>query len=409
MSILVSTSSFPRFDGDLNGNFVLELTKRLKRDENDIVVLCPHSYGSKLIDNCDNIKIYRFPYFFPLHLQRLCSDGGMLYNYRNSILAKMQLPLLMISEMVSMIVLIATHDIKVIHSHWLIPQGIIGAICKTLFGTRHIISVHGSDINYVASSRFLRFFFEFIVQNTDIITTNSTYTKSRVLQINDTVSNKTHVIPMGVDTEKFNAYGRDSLETYFDADCIILTAGRLISIKGINYLIQSMPQILQRFPKAKLVICGDGPEKGNLQRLAEALNISERILFTGYISHDEMIQYYKSADVFILPSIEIDGYKEGLGMVIIEAMACGTPVIGTNIGGITDIIKDEYNGLLIAERSPDDIAKKAVKILSNREYAEQLKQNALVTVNSKYSWSRIAEEFGQIYTQLTEEEHESHI
>jgi glycosyltransferase involved in cell wall biosynthesis len=400
MTILVSTSSFPRFDGDLNGNFVFELTRRLKQDENDILVLCPHSYGSKLIDNCDNIKIYRFPYFFPLRLQRLCSDGGMLYNYRNSILAKIQLPLLMISEMVSVIVLIATHDVRVIHSHWLIPQGIIGAICKKLFGTRHIISVHGSDINYIASSRFLWFFFEFITRNTDIITTNSTYTKSRVLQINDSVSNKIHVIPMGVDTEKFNISNRNPLETNLDAECIILTAGRLVSIKGINYLIQSMPQILERFPKAKLVICGDGPEKRNLQKLAEDLNISEHILFTGYISHDEMIQYYRSADVFILPSIEIGGYKEGLGVVIIEAMACGTPVIGTNIGGITDIIKDDYNGLLIAERSPDDIAKKAVKILTNKEYAEQLKQNALATVNSKYSWSRVVEAFSQIYSQL---------
>lgn len=408
MTILILTSSFPRFNGDLSGSFVLELAKNLQK-RFDILVLCPHSRGSRIVDNYDQIKVYRFPYFFPFRLQRLYSDGGMLYNYKTSILAKIQLPLLIFTEVISTIALIATNDVKIIHSHWLIPQGLIGAICKRVFGIRHIVSIHGSDINYIVSSRSLWILFSFIARNTDVITTNSTYTKRRAMEVDGTLSNKIRVIPMGIDTEKFNVIERNSLEPDLDAECVILTAGRLITIKGIYYLIQSMTQILQEFPKAKLVICGNGPEKENLQKLAKELHISEHVIFTGYVPHDEMLQYYASADVFVLPSIEIGGHEEGLGVVLIEAMACGTPVIGTNVGGITDIIKDEYNGLLIAEKSSDEIAKKAVKILTDKAYAEQLKQNALKTVSSKYSWSRIADEFGQIYAQLTEEEHESHI
>lgn len=402
MIILILTSSFPRISGDLSGSFILDLAKHLQ-NRYEIFVACPHSYGSKIVDNYNQIKVYRFPYFFPLHLQRLNSDGGMLYNYRNSILAKIQLPLLIFSELISAVVLIKTHNVRIIHSHWLIPQGIIGAICKKIFGIQHIVSVHGSDINYIASSRHLGVLFGFIARNTDVITTNSTYTKRRVLQIDSTVSNKIYVIPMGVDIEKFTTIKRDSLKSNLDAECVILSVGRLVSIKGISYLIQSMAQILLRFPKAKLVICGDGPEKEKLKRIAKELSISEHIIFMGYIPHNELIQYYTSADVFILPSIEIEGYKEGLGVVLIEAMACGTPVIGTSIGGITDIIEDGYNGLLIAEKSPDDIANKTIRILADKEYAEKLKQNALITVSSKYSWSRIAEEFGSIYSQLVEE------
>jgi len=230
-----------------------------------------------------------------------------------------------------------------------------------------------------------------------------------VLQIDGTVNDKIHVIPMGVDVGKFNINKRNSLKNDFNSERCILTAARLIPIKGINYLIQSMMLILQSFPKAKLVICGDGPEKESLQKLAEELGISEHVCFKGYIPHDEMVQYYMSADVFVLPSVEIGGYKEGLGVVLIEAMACGTPVIGTNVGGITDIITDDYNGLLVAERSPEDIAKKVIKILTDKDYAEQLRQNALTTVCSNYSWSSIAEEFNQIYSQLSGKNYEDHV
>ena len=409
MKILMLASTFPRYKGHFAANFIYELAKGLKERGFEIIVLTTHHPDTKLKEDVDGLKIYRFPYFYPSKYQTLYRDDfSFVYNFKRSYLAKIQAPLFFLSELFSAIRIIRKEKIDVIHSHWLVPQGLVGAICKKIFGTPHVTTVHGADINTFKKleilsgkkSKILSGIFSFVLHNSDKINANSSYTKNIVLSIDGRVKNKIEIIPMGVDINRFKHEDDINIKEDFDAEYLILSVGRLIDWKGTKYLITAMKEIIKKIPNAKLVIGGIGPEKENLEKLTEELKLKNNVIFTGYIEDIDLLKYYASSDIFVLPSINLNGHTETLGVVLLEAMACGTPVIGSNVGGIPDIIKDGYNGFLVSEKSPEDLADKIIELLSNKELAEEFATNGLKTVQEKFSWISVTERFIEVYEEF---------
>jgi N-acetyl-alpha-D-glucosaminyl L-malate synthase BshA len=405
MKVLVLTTAFAGWKDDRTSSFVYELSKRLKEEGFEIVVLAPHCEGAKRFEIMDELKVYRFPYFYPRKYQRLAYGGGILYNLKNSHLAKIQAPLFFLSELLYTIKLIRKEKIDVIHSHWLVPQGLVGAICRKYFKVPHIATVHGSDVYLIEKSKIRNRICSFILHNSDKITANSSYTKNIIQSIDDGAKNKMEVVPMGVDIKnRFKSEDNTNLKEDFGVECLILSVGRLIGLKGTKYLIIAMKEVIRKFPTAKLLIVGDGPEKEKLEKLANELNLEDNVIFTGHIKNLDLPKYYSFADVFVTPSITIDGQAEGLGVVLLEAMACGTPVIGSNMGGIPDIIKDGYNGFLVPEKSPKDLADKIIELLSNKKMAEEFSVNGLKIVKERFSWEIVTERFYRLYEEILEEE-----
>jgi len=408
MKILTLASSFPRYRGDFTGNFIYELVKGLKERGFEIIVLTTHHPDTKLKEEVDGLKIYRFPYFYPFKYQTLYRDAfGFVYNFKRSHLAKIQAPFFFLSELFSAIRIIRKEKIDMIHSHWLVPQGLIGAICKKIFGISHVTTVHGEDINTFKKleilsgkkSKILSRIYSFVLHNSDRINANSSYTKSIVLSIDGRIKNKIEIIPMGVDINRFKHEDDTNIKEDFGAGYLILSVGRLIDLKGTKYLIIAMKDVIKKFPNSKLVVAGGGPEKKKLKKLTKDLNLEDNVIFIGSIKNSDLPKYYSSADVFVLPSINIQGQAETLGVVLLESMSCGTPVIGTNVGGITDIIKDGYNGFLVSDKSPEDLADKIIELLSNKELVEELSANGLKTIRERFSWEVVIEEFCNIYEQ----------
>jgi len=400
IKVLVLTTTFPRWENDTTPAFVCDLSKRLRDEELEIVVLAPHCEGAKRFEIMDGLIVYRFPYFYPAKYQRLAYGGGILPSLKRSHLAKIQVPLLFLSELFYAFKIIREQKIDVIHSHWIIPNGLVGGICKKIFGIPHVTTVHGSDINIIKKSKILRRICSFILHNSDRITANSSYTKKVILSIDDRAKNKVEVVPMGVDINRFKSNDSMNLKEFFGVEYLILTVGRLIDWKGTKYLIIAMKEIIKKFPNSKLIIGGNGPEKGKLEKLTEELNLERNVVFTGYIKNVDLSKYYSSVDVFILPSINLNRLTEALGVVLLEAMACGTPVIGSNVGGIPDIIKDGYNGFLVPEKSLEDLAGKIIQLLSNKELAEKFGANGLETVRERFSWELVSAEFREIYGEM---------
>ena len=395
--IMVITSAFPRYQGDLAGNFVYELANKVRECGVDVYVLAPHDLNLKLEENMSGLKVYRFPYFYPHRFQKLAYGNGIPYNLKNSHLAKIQVPLFFLSELFYATKLVKKEKIDIIHSHWLVPQGLVGAICRKIFGIPHITTVHGSDINTINKSKILSLICSFIICNSDKITTNSSYTKSAICSIDSRAKNTVEVVPMGVDINYSKSEDNTNLKDVFEAEYLILSVGRLIDWKGTKYLIIAMKEVIKIFPNVKLVLVGVGPEKENLEKLTEELNLKRNIIFTGYIEDVDLPKYYASSDIFVLPSIDINGYTEGLGVVLLEAMACGTPVIGSNVGGISDIIEDGYNGFLVPEKSPPELADKIIELLSNKKMAEEFSVNGLKIVREKFSWEIVCDRFARMY------------
>ena len=401
-NVLILTTTFPRWKDDTTPTFVYELSKRLKAEKLELIILAPHHREAKNFEVLDDLKVYRFPYFYPMRYQRLAYGGGILPNIKSSNLAKIQVPFLFLSELFWTFKIIREKNIDGVHSHWMIPSGLIGAFCRRAFGIPHIATLHGSDVNTIKKSRILRKICSFIVHNSDRITTNSNFIKNVVLSIDDKAQDKVEIIPMGVDIESFKSKEDVNLKAFFGVKYLILSVGRLIDWKGISYLIMAMKKVITKFPNTKLLIGGSGPERENLENLVVKLDLKKTIIFIGYIKNIDLPKYYRSADVFCLPSINLNGQTEALGVVLLEAMACGIPVVGSNVGGIPDIIKDGYNGFLVPEKSPEDLANRIIELLSNDKIAKEFIVNGLNTVRDKFSWGIVTGRFCNVYKQLLE-------
>jgi glycosyltransferase involved in cell wall biosynthesis len=397
VKVLVFTSSFPRFADSHEGRWILELAQSLTRFGYIPLVLAPHFLGGKIHEQWGDIRIVRFVYFIPFRFETLAYGPGLLFNIRRDFFAFLGCFPFLKSGFLFSLLLFMKEDPAIIHTHWLIPQGFAGAVFHRIWKVPHVATVHGSDLNLITSNKILAPVGRFIVRETDIITVNSAYTRRQLESFAPETLNKIRVIPMGIDPEKYRQGPFSDLKNKYRIDHLVLSVGRLIDWKGTVYLIEAMPGVLRHFPETLLLIAGTGPEKESLVRRVRELGLESRVKFLGVVDTRELISLYQSADVFILPSISKNGKTEALGVVLLEAMASGCPVIGSNVGGIPDIILDGNNGFLVPEKRPDLLAEKIVRILSDNKLQEKFRKNGLMHVEKLFSWEKISADFSRVF------------
>ena len=189
------------------------------------------------------------------------------------------------------------------------------------------------------------------------------------------------VIPNGIDPGKFENLTKKPHDGF-----VIITVARLEKVKGTEYLIGAFAR-LSLLGRLSLVIIGDGSERKNLENLVKKLNLEERVEFLGEIPNERIPEYLAGADCFVLPSL-----KEGFGIVVLEAMAAGVPVVASKVGGIMDIIEDGKTGLLVEPGNSEDIAKAIREAHSGRKFFKADLE--------KYNWQNIAERVFKIYENI---------
>lgn len=394
MKILMLTTSFPTSSKNQEGIFILELAQKLK-DKFEIVILTPHCYGSKKFEIINNIKVYRFQYFWPQHWQQLCYKGGILPNIKKNPLLLFQVPFLLLFEFFALIKIIKKESINLIHAHWIIPQGFISYIIYKLYKIPYIITSHGSDIAGVTGFKSIK---KIVLKNAQKITVVSQFLKNEILNtIDSTLKDKISILPMGVDFKLFEKgkYSKNLKIKYHINGPFLLYVGRLSPEKGVKFLILAMKTIIKKFNNAKLIIVGDGSLKKDLVNLTKELDLNKNIIFTGQIPKSELPKFYATADVFIGPSL-----REGLGLTFIESIVCDCPVIGTKVGGIPDIIEDNKTGLLVQPKNPNEIANAVIKILKNTQLKQNFIKNAKNKIKKYYSWETTIGKFEYIYNYL---------
>ncbi len=376
--LVVASSGFPRWKSDPQPRFVYDLAKRMKGYETTVLV--PHHPAAKFHERMDGMDVYRFPYFFP-RWQKLCYNGGIHANLRRSFLARVQLPFLICAEFIFMFFLLLKVRPSVVHAHWIVPQGFVAAPLKWVFRYRLVVSAHAGDI-FIAKHALIKVASKLTVLHASVITANSTYTQHAIKK----VGGASQVIPMGVDTSFFKVMPKKR------GTSTILFVGRLAEKKGVSYLIDAMPAVIAEYPRAKLVIVGDGPERTHLEKQARSLPVR----FEGSLSHEALRKQYREADVFVLPSIVTkSGDTEGLGLVLLEAISSGVPVVATSVGGIVDVV-NEQTGIVVREKDSKEIARAVMNVFSDQEAALRRARAAQKHIE-KYDWDRIAEQFLTVY------------
>jgi len=178
---------------------------------------------------------------------------------------------------------------------------------------------------------------------------------------------------------------------------IVFAVARLVYEKGMHQLVEATPKILSQFPETRFVIAGKGPEAKTLKQRAKQLGVTDRIDFVGFVSDEERNQYYQAACCAVFPSL-----YEPFGIVAIEAMALGCPVIVSDVGGLGEIVKHAHNGVTIYPNNADSVAWGVAHILSNPKQAQEYAIEAFSDVEELYSWARIARLTRGVYRRVVE-------
>ena len=174
---------------------------------------------------------------------------------------------------------------------------------------------------------------------------------------------------------------------------LVTFSGRFIPRKGINYLLEAWREVIDECSEAKLLLLGDGPLLGEMEHMASTLGIADSVIFQGHVR--QVADFLRGTDVFVLPSLQ-----EGMPNSLLEAMACGLPVVSTRIGGGVDIISSGDNGILVKPGDPKDLALGIVNILKDKEYATSLAARGLQTVRESYSLDSIIPRYLALYERI---------
>ena len=217
---------------------------------------------------------------------------------------------------------------------------------------------------------------------------------------------KIDIIPNGVYTKEFkNANTQSTVELDFrrkyatDKEKIVLYVGRMVPEKGVNVLVGSIPQVIASMPEAKFVFIGDGYYRSEYMSIAHGLGVAHKCFFTGFIEKDSVVRkLFTLADACVFPS-----FYEPFGIVALEAMAAGTPVIVSDIGGLSEIIDHGHTGLKVPVNNSNALARAIISLLSDPGLASSLRKNALEKVRKIYHWHRIANQTTRVYQRVVSE------
>lgn len=400
--VLTVTSNFPRWQGDSTTPFVLHLAHDLQGLGWHVDVLAPHAPGSARREIIDGVTVDRFRYLWPARLQTVCYQGGALINLRKNPLNYLKLPALVLAELFALHGRLRRGHYDIVHCHWILPQGFVGALSARLLGIPLITTVHGGDI-FALRGSVLRRLKAFALGKADAVTVNSSATRAAVMEVAPRLR-KVLAIPMGVSEHREANPGRvqELRHRYGLKDGPLLVyVGRLVEEKGVEDLIRAVSAVSPELPNTTAMIVGEGQDRAALERLVQELGLQERIFFTGWVEPGEVVNYLAAGDMFVGPSrTSPEGWVEAQGLTFIESMLAGTPVIATRTGGIVDCVQHETTGLLVEERSPDKLAAAISRLASSPGLAENLAEAGAHLARSEFSRNLSAQRFSDLFLSL---------
>jgi glycosyltransferase involved in cell wall biosynthesis len=383
--LLVLASTYPRWAGDHEPGFVHELARRLV-DVFDVVAVVPSSPGSAHREILDGVKIVRYRYA-PRRLETLVSDGGIVVNLRRRPWKWLLVPAFCIGQLIAAWRVIRDTRPVALHAHWLIPQGVVAAVLRTLSAKTppFVVTSHGADL-FALRGRLFGAIRKFVVRRADAVTVVSKAMRDS-LEEADVDVHAVSVQPMGIDLR--NRFRADPALPRSKNE--ILFVGRLVEKKGLKYLIDAMPRILAGHPDAFLTVAGFGPEEGSLRAQATALGLDQHIRFLGAVPQISLPDLYRRAALFVAPFVRArSGDQEGFGLVLVEALGCGCPVVASELpatrevlsdfGGVTRVPPGDRDALAQAvEAALSDPVARAARAMADRERLVE-----------RYDWATVA-------------------
>lgn len=381
------TTAFPRWPNDSRGPSMLETARALRDLGVRVRVIAVHAPGARARETMDGIEVIRARYLWPERLEVLQAEGGGLPAiWKRQPLARLAFPPFFAAFTAATARYARGFD--VIHAHWTL-SGAAAWLSRPYHHLPFVLTVHGSDVFQAPRLPLVGWLTRQTLQHSRhvIAVSRSLAEATAALGL---PRERVEVIPDGIDLERFQP-GPPEREP------VILFVGSLIERKGVHHLLRALPSVFERFPESRAVIAGDGPQRAALEAAARALGIADRVAFVGAQSQAQIGAWMRRARLFVLPSLE-----EALGIVLLEALASGTPCVGSNVGGIPEIVAPDV-GRVVPPEDPAALAGAINDLLGDADTWQAMSQRARThIVENCYTWKKVAMRLVAIYQAIRE-------
>lgn len=404
-NVVLITTSYPRFPGDLTGTAVEPIAHGIAARGHTVHVVAPWHPLIRRPDREGGVHFHFYRYA-PLRALNVFGYAGALradVSMRPAAYAVAPLALLAAHRLARQV--IRKCRATVIHAHWVIPGGVTAAMAAGSLPI--LISLHGSDLFLAERNSVAGLAARAAFRRADGVTACSTDLRNRAVALgaNDA---RTETLLHGVDLSRFTP-DRDTRQRIRaahglpdDAE-VVFAVGRLVRKKGFEYLIDAITRLAPRRSALRLVLAGSGDLDGELRARATAGRVADRITWLGAIPHDEVAGWLAAADVSAAPSVVDDaGNVDGLPNTILEALATGTPVVATHAGGIASVAVDRETALVVPERDAAALAAAIEELLSDAGLRAAIGGAARERMQREHTWERVAERFETAYELATE-------
>jgi len=388
LKVLFITHNYIRHKSDFSGVFLHLLAKKLIEQQIEIFVVAPHDAGLPEYEEIDGVKIYRYRYADKngetlayrgdMHRQ-IFSNPFKLFRLRRFLKESFRLACSIIEK----------EKISVVSIQWVIPNGVVGRWLKRKYGGRIklFFSSHGTDVRLLTRFAFLMTYLKATLLKSDGWTVVSSFLKKLIVDKYPKLESKIIIAPMPNDEQHFCPN-----ENIKKEDNLLVAVSRFTVQKRLDYLIKAIDILNKKNTAVRLEIYGTGPERENLKNLIEESNLSEVVRLKEPVNRELLKTVYNRASMIILNS-----YNEGFGLVLTEAMLCRTAVIGSDSGGISDIIKHEQTGLLVPQDNAEELAKTILRLVEEKPLREQLAEAGYHKALEKFSSGSAGRQFAELF------------
>lgn len=288
---------------------------------------------------------------------------------------------------------------EVLHCGRCLPEGLIALGVKRLTGKPYLCYVHGEDVNVVKSSRHYSFLLRRVLHGASLLIANSDSSR-RLLEEDWRVPRaKIRVLYPGVDTTLFvPSPGIDRrAELGWSDRLVLMTVGRLQKRKGHDVMIAGLPHLRRRFPNILYCIVGEGEERPFLEQEAKRLGVEDLVQFAGEIDDRALVERYQHIDLFVLANRQIGGDIEGFGIVLLEAQACGKPVLAGTSGGTAETMSIPETGWVVPCDRPEPIVEAITELLGDPDRRRRMGEAARRRAVERFDWTSLAREAREVF------------
>lgn len=402
--VVMLATSYPRFPGDTIGTFMEPIAKGVAARGHEVHLVLPWHPLLRRDGVEDGVHFHAFKYAPHPSLNVYGYAGALREDTVLRWSAWASAPLALAASYLAVRRVSASVGATLMHGHWLVPSGAV--VAEAAGGLPVVISLHGSDVYVAERHAVATAVSRRALSRADWVTACSDDLRDRTIRLGADPA-RIETVPYGVDAHRFRpdadarARVRAALGLGPD-DLVWFTAGRFVSKKGFEFLIDALGQLAPRWPAARLVLAGGGDLDAALRARARDRGVADRVVFPGVLAQGDVGSYLAASDIAVVPSVHDEqGNVDGLPNTVMESLASGTPLVASRVAGIPSVVTDGETGLLVPERDVPALGGALERLMGDAGLRAMLGGRARAYVQSEHSWARVAERFEVAYDRAT--------